>query len=318
MKIVCNKIQGYFSDYMDECLSKRQRSLVDLHLRACPICRRELAALKRARALIEDFYTVPDAPEDYYVRFSGKLQRRVEQMPPMVLYRRVYIGGARIAWLLLTRIYRCFAGTRVVQDVLINNRTLPLYALTIAMATLCVATLLLTKESSRLPTSMHGTAMVQGGEKQLVVLPPESVGSERHHVSRGLQTLRTEDTTLETKTPTPHHTNMWRITDAPVADGTVLSLGSDENSDSNSELLVMAEIPTGALSLPSRGMLLHEKAYWLFVSRGISDEPILHRYERKQRDSLGHGLHARFEQMGFARKLVLLETLSLTEVYDSI
>ncbi len=328
MKMLCHTIERHFSDYMDESLSARQRDLVDSHLRACGICRHELDALRRTRALFEEFYTVPDAPEGYYARFTENLQHRVEGMFPMALPRRVCTMVSHLTGLLLMQAYRCFVGIRGIQAVLITNRTLPLYVLTVLMTTLCIAALLLTNESPLPPESMQATAIVQGKGMQLVVVPPESLAKGNRRVSHGLQERRTEETTLETKTSTPQPVNVWRITDVSIGEGTTRFLtstangtGDDGNASSDSELLVIAEIPTGSLSLRPRGMLLQEDTHGLLLARGIrsnGDDPVLHRYERKQRDSLGNGLQAWLEQMGFARKLVLLETLSLTDVYDSI
>jgi len=122
MKLKCHKIQRHLSDYIDETLSEQQAADLALHLRACTLCRREAAALKKTCNLIENFYVAPDAPDAYYTRFTAELQRRIEHMPPTAIHQQLRAVSTRLGWQLSTLLYRCFDRFLPIGHLLIRQR----------------------------------------------------------------------------------------------------------------------------------------------------------------------------------------------------
>ena len=73
----CQSVRGSLIAYVDGELSAVDRQGVDVHLRACPDCRREVDAIRRMTLLVrESFEEGPEATE----RWRGALSRGKERV----------------------------------------------------------------------------------------------------------------------------------------------------------------------------------------------------------------------------------------------
>jgi len=348
MKLKCHKIQRHLSDYIDETLSEQQAADLALHLRACTLCRREAAALKKTCNLIENFYVAPDAPDAYYTRFTAELQRRIEHMPPTAIHQQLRAVSTRLGWQLSTLLYRCFDRFLPIGHLLIRQRALPYYIVLLMMTTLFVAPFLLKQVphsslNNLPPVSVHPAAT-------FVIEQDTDAGQPagRHHnLNRALSANHSalspskgssawKSSPGDSRIGVDLGSDFWQFTDEPITEGYIFTIhrkhssrpvpsvalanrkGTHKGADIpgllslDSELRVYAEIPTQSTQ-PAQLLgrdVLTEGMYALLLVQGISaGKHAIQQYERK-----------RSGFKGFARKLldVPLEILSITEVYDSI
>jgi hypothetical protein len=68
----CSRIREYLSDYLDDGLDAETRQIVDGHVRECPKCRRDLAALQATIRELRDLPRVA-APPDFLERIHERL-----------------------------------------------------------------------------------------------------------------------------------------------------------------------------------------------------------------------------------------------------
>ncbi len=109
MKLKCNRIQCLISDYIDDLLSVDDAAKVDAHIKFCRKCEREIAALKKTRDLVVDYYVEPVASDNYLREFEVELNRSIEQKGPTPLYERFKTSVAQCLWCLLTRLRQSFS-----------------------------------------------------------------------------------------------------------------------------------------------------------------------------------------------------------------
>ena len=323
----CQKIQRLLSDYIDETLPERQMTNVALHLNTCRTCRREAINLKKTCHLLENFYVEPEASDTYYARFTRTLQQRIEQNPPPAFHERVRGVGARLTWQALTRVCRYIDRCIPNGLIIVRQKMLPYYALAATMMALLVAPLVL------VPTSENGehalgrlytvakarllstSTPVSHQPAATLAIQQDQATAQPAEIRRNVSRSRT------TETPTVDSgTDVWEFTDDPVAEGYILATlrkNSKETLpsvalDIDSELLAYAELPSQGTPWehPRAREVLTDGRYAVLLLKGIhSGQHALQQYKRKQ---------SQFE--GFSRQLldVPLETLSITEVYDSM
>lgn len=156
MKLKCNAIQRFISDYIDGTLSASDTTKVETHLQFCVRCQREVNAFKKTRGLVVDFYVEPEAPDSYFRQFEVELHRCIENKGPTPLNQRIRTSIAQFGWCLLTQLRQSFN-----RYSFIRRNVVPLCVLLLLMVTGFVATHLLNQESSAPPT-----AYSDGGQKQ--------------------------------------------------------------------------------------------------------------------------------------------------------
>ncbi len=329
MSLKCQKTQRLLSDYIDESLSERQMADVALHLDTCRTCKREAIDLKKTCHLLENFYVEPEASDAYYARFTKTLQQRIDQNPPTALHQQVRGIGARLTWQLLARVRRYIDRCVPTRLITVRQKMLPYYALAATMMTLLVAPLVL----KQMPTGENGehalghlyatakarlfstSTPVSHQPAATLAIQQDQTTAQPAEIRRNVSRSRT------TETPTVNSgSDLWQFTDDPVAEGYILTTLRKNSKDTlpsvaldiDSELLAYAELLSQATpgEYPTDREVLTDGRYALLLLQGIrSGQHALQQYKRKR---------GQFE--GFSRKLldVPLETLSITEVYDSI
>ena len=341
MKLKCHKIQRHLSDYIDETLSEQQAADVALHLRACPPCRREAAALKKTCRLIENFYVEPEAPDAYYTRFTTELQRRIEHIQPTAIHQQLRAVSTRVGWQLSTLLYRFVDRYLSIGHLFIKQRALPYYIVLLTMTTLFVVPFLL-KQVPHSSLNTHPLVSVHPAAT-LVIEQDADAGQPagRHHnmnkaLSPGEDSSAWKSSPGEARIAASLGTGFWQFTDEPITEGYIFTRhrksssgevsgvalsnrkGTHKGTDLpglfgiDSELIAYAEIPTQSVlseQLLGRDVLTEGTYAMLLVQSIRGGRHALQQYERK-----------RGGFKGFARKLldVPLEILSITEVYDSI
>ena len=327
MRSKCDKIERLLSDYIDGTLSERQNSDVVLHLRSCGSCKQEVVDLKKTNHLLENFYVEPEASDAYYVRFTTRLQHRIEQSAPTALYQRLFAVATRLGWHLLTQFHRSIDHSGVGGFLSIRRHAFPYYIFSLTLTMLVVASLLLNQVSthddgSHVLGRLYAAAKIRfiSADSPASVQPTaalaikqDTAGTQPTGIRRNVSSGR------PTETPAiDSGSDVWLFTDEPMTEGYIFTALQENDSDSapsvaldiDSELLAYAEIPAqGAFWARLTGRdVLTESRYALLLLQGIDGQHALQQYERKWNGS-----------KGFSQKLldVPLETLSISEVYDS-
>ena len=146
MKLKCNAIQRFISDYIDDTLSARDTENVETHLQSCAMCQREVDSFKKTRDLVVDFYVEPETSDNYFHEFEVKLQRSIENKGPTRLNQRIKTSVSQYIWCLLTQLRQSFG-----RYSRIRTNTLPLCAFLLLIATGFVVTHLLNQDTSTSP-----------------------------------------------------------------------------------------------------------------------------------------------------------------------
>lgn len=73
----CKEIRSLLSEYLDECLDKDYQTLVEKHLKTCPLCRRELESLRKTVSLVHSLEKV-EVPRDFLIGVRKKIERESE------------------------------------------------------------------------------------------------------------------------------------------------------------------------------------------------------------------------------------------------
>ena len=328
LRTPCERQKNQLSDYIDDTLSERQKAVVAAHLRACPLCQNEMAALKKTRELVGRFYVTPTAPDAYYARFAARLQERIEQRGTGTFPQRIRAAVARFGWQLQTHLLRCLPVGRNFRHApckqglsMITPRVVVLSVLLIAMSTLGVVTFRhvldvpqenASKSKPRVQIlTPRGTLPI--GEKRVpkqvenvgthAVRPPASVNP-----ARGAHAIGNAPAPLVT--PKPLGSRQLSATPVPVRKAAQATPDTNVTNVVNSLSGTPTEWPIAG-TLPTRGMLLTDTDYALLLVQGIAGTDEGHQpYEPKRRGP----------PTGFAPLLldVPLETRTIREVYDSI
>ena len=313
----CERQKNQLSDYIDDTLSERQKAVVAAHLRVCPLCQNEMAALKKTRELVGRFYVTPTAPDAYYARFAARLQERIEQRGTGTFPQRIRAAVARFGWQLQTHLLRCLpvGKNSHVSHVVDTPRVVVLSVLLLAMSTLSIVTFrhVLDVPQEKMIQTPRGTLALQPAlqpQRAQVPIGEKRVESVGTHAVRPMPPMDNAPAPLVT--PKPLRSRQLSATPVPYVGGT--------SGPDNSHRVVnsLSGTPTQSLSdwrvvteLPTRGMLLTDTDYALLLVQGIAGPDESHQpYEPKRRGP----------PTGFAPLLldVPLETRTIREVYDSI
>ena len=303
MKLKCNAIQRFISDYIDDTLSAHDKAKVETHLQFCIVCQQEARALKKTRDLVVDFYVEPEAPDSYYHQFEVELHRCIENKGPTSLNQRLKTSLGQFTWSLLTQLRQSFGRYSFAR-----MNALPLGALLILIVTGFVATHLLKQEVSSPPKvyPQQVTEPVISGEfanvNEKSVLRPD-IYNDRNTKRKTPGEIGSPTLVADTE-----KVAYWKLTE-PLTTETeghiiVMHVDNDRSVPSDAadtELLVYAQPDILSRKSP---LQIDEFAT---LPLDIQVAPFLEKYQRKQRSS-----------SRFADKLmdVSSEILTTPELYD--
>lgn len=300
MKLKCNAIQNLISDYIDDTLYKDDAAKVKTHLQFCTKCQREIAALRKTRDLVIDYYVEPVAPEYYFHQFEVELHRCIQKKGPTSLNQRLKASAAQLLWCLLTQLRQSFSKY---NDTRMN--TLTVGALLLLIVSGFVATHFLNQEVS------HPSKIYQNGVSGVQIADRETDLDDQH--KKALHEHRTNwknssEVSSPALTANVEKVGYWRLAQ-PLANGTenyiiVTHISKDRSapSDTDSEFVVN-EQP----AILERKSPLQED--YVAIPLELHVNPFSEKHPRKQR-----------KLSGFVVKLIHLPTemLTIPEFYDLI
>ena len=329
MRLKCQKTQRLLSDYIDETLSERQMKDVALHLNTCRTCKREAIDLKKTCYLLENFYVEPEASDAYYARFAKTLQQRIDQRAPTAFHHHVRGVSSRWTWQLLVQVRRYIDRYAPTGFISVRQNVLPYYILVATMMALLAAPFILKLVPSG-ENGEHALGHLYAAAKAHMFSTPVPVSrqpaatlaiQQDTAMAQPAEMRRNVSRSRTTEAPTVNSgSDVWQFTDDPVAEGYILATLRTNSKDTlpsvpldiDSELLTYVELPSQGASweYPTAREVLTDGRYTFLLLQGIqSGQHVLQQYKRE------------WSQLeGFSKKLldVPLETLSITEVYDSI
>lgn len=280
MKLKCNTIQRFISDYIDEALTSSDAAKVEDHLSFCKTCQKEVATLKRTRDLIVGFYVEPKAPDSYYHQFEIELHRCIETKGPTTFSERLKSSAGQFTWSLLTQVRHSFG-----RYSFINRHLLPIGVFLLIITTGLVTMHLLTLVE---PTSKEH--QVQMGKP--IIANGFTPADENTEALQGIH----NDYITKWKTPNQvspsnaaqetEKVGYWKLAE-PIStetEGHIIVMYSSEDrsvpSDAaDSELIVYVDP-----NILSRKSPLQDEEYAAFPS-GLPVELFLSKYRRKHRKS---------------------------------
>ena len=300
MKLKCNAIQSLISDYIDDTLYKDDAAKVKAHLQFCTKCQREIAAIRKTRDLVIDYYVEPVAPEDYFHQFEVELHRCIQKKGPTSLNQRLKASAAQFLWCLLTQLRQSFSKY---NDTRMN--TLTVGALLLLIVSGFVATHFLNQEVS------HPPKIYQNGASGVQIVDGETDFDDQH--KKSFHEHRTNwkgssEVSSPALTANVEKVGYWRLSQ-PLTNGTedyivVTHISKDRSapSDTDSEVVVH-EQP----AILERKSPLQEDYVALPLELHVN--PLSEKHPRKQR-----------KLSGFVVKLIHLPTemLTIPEFYDLI
>lgn len=243
MKLKCNAIQRFISDYIDDTLSTKDTGKVEEHLRFCQTCRHEVAALRKTRDLVIGYYVEPKVSENYYHQFEVELHRCIESKGPIPLYERLKTSVGQFTWSFLTRVRQSFG-----RYSFISKNLLPLGTLFLLIVTGIVATHIYKQD-----VPLHSDQFSQRAGKPVIV---QELNTD-HDKSEVLQGIYNGYITKRKAPGEASSTNLaadaenvgyWKLAE-PLTTETeghiiVMHISNDRSvpsDDANSELIVYAQ-----------------------------------------------------------------------------
>lgn len=308
MKLKCNAIQRFISDYIDDTLSARDTAKVEVHLQFCLVCQHEVNALKKTRDLVVDFYVEPETPDSYFHQFEVELHRCIENKGPIPLNQRLKTSLLQFTWSLLTQLRQSFG-----RYSFMRMNAFPLGVLLVLITTGFVVTHLLKQEVSPPPK----VYLQQVGE---TVLSNESSAVNaksklRQDIYNDRKTKRKtpEEVSSPTLAADAEKVGYWKLTE-PLTTETeghiiVMHISNDRSVPSeaaDSELIVYAQP-----DILSRESPLQEDNY-AALPLELQVAPFSEKYQRK------HLKLPRFVNkfMNVSSENVSSEVLTMPELYD--
>jgi hypothetical protein len=279
MKLKCNAIQRFISDYIDDTLSTRDTAKVEAHLQLCLVCQHEVNALKKTRDLVVDFYVEPEAPDNYYHQFEVELHRCIENKGPTPLNQRLKTSVLQFTWSLLTQLRQSFG-----RYSFIRMNALPLGALLVLIVTGFVVTHLL-KQEVALPPKVNPQLI---GEP--VLTSEAAIVNEKSELRHGIYNDRKTkrkglgEVSSTTSATDAEKVGYWKLTE-PLTTETeghiiVMHISNDRsvpNDTANSELIVYAQP-----DILSRKSPLQDDNYAMLPLE-LQVAPFSEKYQRKRR-----------------------------------
>lgn len=304
MKLKCNAVQRFISDYIDDTLSASDIAKVEAHLQFCVKCQREVDAFKKTRDLVVDFYVEPDTSESYFHQFEVELRRCIENRGPTPLSQRIKASAAQFGWCLLTQLRQSFH-----RYSFIRRNVLALGMLLLLITTGFVVTHLQNQESSSPPI----TNSDESRSPTLIGEAPETIDDKvesLHGVYNERRTKRKEpgNVSSPTLTASTEKVNYWKLSE-PLTTETeghiiVMLVSSDRSilSDAaDSEMIVSAQPDVLGRKSP-----LQDDDY-AALPLELEVTPFSEKYQRKHR-----------RLPGFVANVMLVpsEILAIPTLYD--
>ena len=300
MKLKCNAIQSLISDYIDDTLYKDDAAKVETHLQFCTKCQREIAAIRKTRDLVIDYYVEPVASEDYFHQFEVELHRSLQKKGPTSLNQRLKASAAQFLWCLLTQLRQSISKY---NDTRMN--TLTVGALLLLIVSGFVATHFLNQETSHPPKIyLNGASSGQIADGETDIDDQHKKLPHQHRTNW----KDSSEVSSPALTANVEKEGYWRLSQ-PLANDTeehiiFIHISNDRSApgDTDSEVVVYEE-PT----ILERKSPLKEDYVALPLELHIN--PFSEKHPRKQR-----------KLSGFVVKLIHLPTemLTIPEFYDLI
>lgn len=281
MKLKCNTIQRFISDYIDETLTSSEAAKVEDHLSFCQTCQKEVTALKRTRDLVVGFYVEPKVPDSYYHQFEVELHRCIESKGPTTLGERIKSSVGQFTWSLLTQVRQSIS-----QYSFINRYVVPISIFLLILTTGFMAMHFLKLVDP--PTYKEYPGQV---DKPIIANGLTSVDEHSeliHDMHNDYISKRKTPNQVSPSTATPdtEKVGYWKLAE-PIStetEGHIIVMYSSEDrsvpSDAaDSELIVYADP-----DILSRKSPLQDDGYATFPS-GLPVELFLVKYQRKHRKS---------------------------------
>lgn len=281
MKLKCNTIQRFLSDYIDETLTSSEAAKVEDHLSSCQSCQKEVTALKRTRDLVVGFYVEPKVPDSYYHQFEVELNRCIENKGPTTLSERLKSSVGQFTWSLLTQVRHSFG-----RYSFINRHVVPISVFLLIIITGFVAMHLLKQNDS--PTSTEyqrqiGKPIIANGLTSVDENSEMADGMHNDYITKWKTPNQVSPSTVAQGT---EKVGYWKLAEPISTDteGHIIVMYSSEDrsvpSDAaDSELIVYADP-----DILSRKSPLQDDGYATFPS-GLPVELFLAKYQRKHRKS---------------------------------
>ncbi len=300
MKLKCNAIQSLISDYIDDTLNKNDVAKVETHLQFCTKCQREIAAIRKTRDLVIDYYVEPVASENYFHQFEVELHRSLQKKGPTSLNQRLKTSAAQFLWCLLTQLRQSISKY---NDTRMN--TLTVGALLLLIVSGFVATHFLNQEISHPPkVYLNGAAGGQIADGETDIDDQQKKSLHQHRTNW----KDSSEVSSPALTANVEKEGYWRLSQ-PLANDTeehiiFIHISNDRSApgDTDSEVVVYEE-PT----ILERKSPLQED--YVALPLDLHVDPFSEKHPRKQR-----------KLSGFVVKLIHLPTemLTIPEFYDLI
>jgi len=296
MKLICNNIQRFISDYIDGALSSRDAANIEKHLRLCSICRREVVAFKKTRDLVVDFYVEPVASENYFHQFEVELHRCIENRGPTHFDQRIRTMVAQFIWMFSTQVRQSFS-----RDSLLRKNGLSLCVLILLIVTGFVVTHL----QHQTPTSPPIVFLDEIDSGKLDTTSELEQGSYSERITKRKSSSAVNSPTSAANV---EKVDYWKLSE-PKANNTedyiiVMHVSKDDAipGDATDTDLIVVSQPDIQGSQP----LLQDNDY-ATLPLDLHDAPIYEKYQLKYRKLsgfVGHLMH------------VPSELLTIPEPYD--
>lgn len=280
MKLKCNTIQRFMSDYIDDTLSTIDAEKVEKHIRFCQPCQKEVAALKKTRDLVVGFYVAPEVPESYYHQFEVELNRSIEKKGPIPVTDRIKSSVGQFTWSLLTQVRQSFG-----RYGFLHRHVLPISILLLMIAAGFITHLINQHEflSSKKNSEQIGKPMIANA---LTTVDDKSELIHGMHNDYIMQRKAPDQITSSTEETNNKEVGYWKLAE-PISTETedhiiVLQLSEDRSVPSDA---ADSDLPAYAQpDILSKKSPLQDNGYAAFPS-GLPVELFLAKYQRKHRQS---------------------------------
>lgn len=281
MKLKCNTIQRYISDYIDNTLSTNDALKVKKHLSFCQTCQKEVVALKKTRDLVVGFYVAPEVPDSYYHQFEVELHRCIENKGPVPLSERIRFLVGQFTWSFLTQVRQSFGRYNF-----FHRHLLPISVLLLLIAAVFFTHLVNQEDSLSLREEYSGHIGKPMIAQGLTTVDERSGLIHGMYNDYIMKRKAPDQVTSSADTADGEKVGYWKLAD-PISTETdghiiVMHVSKDRSvpiDATDSELLVYAQP-----DILSRKSPLQENEYAAFPS-GIPVELFLSKYQRQHRQS---------------------------------
>ena len=280
MKLKCNTIQRFISDYIDDSLSTNDTVKVKKHLSFCQSCQKEVAALKKTRELVVGFYVEPEVPDSYYHQFEVELHRCIENNGPIPISKRIKSVVGQFTWSFLTHVRQSFG-----RYSFFHRNLLPISALLLLIASVFVMHMLNQHDSlsSREYLGQIGKPKIAEGRTSVDQNSDLIQGMHNDYI---MKRKAPDQVTSPADTANGEKVGYWKIAEpiSTESEGHIIVMHVSEDRSVPSDATVSELLVYAQPDILSRKSPLQDDEYAAFPS-GIPVELFLAKYQRKHRQS---------------------------------